>query len=253
VKVITESLVYLNEFLEMIYPSNIKCICCEGELENKVDFNICGYCRSKIKFAPVWSNLNIENEYSQSYTKVLTVTEYNNAIRRLIYKFKYNSQTYIAREMASIMANFLEKENLSFDVIIPVPLYAAKKRKRGFNQAELLAKYLSKDIKVQYDINVLGRIKETETMHMLTKEQRSENVKGVFSVENSTQTPFKNRSVILNAVERVFWATESTQIEGKHILLVDDIYTTGATIKECSEVLLNAGTSKVTAVAFARS
>ncbi|MCD5410742.1 MAG: ComF family protein [Clostridiales bacterium] len=228
-KLITESLAYLNEFLEMIYPSNIKCVCCEGELENKIAFNICEYCQSKIEFKPVWSSLYIEREYSQNYTEVLTVTEYNKVIRRLIYKFKYNSQTYIAREMASIMANFLEGENLSFDVIIPVPLFVAKKRKRGFNQAELLAKYLGEHIKVRHDINVLGRIKETETMHMLTKEQRRENVKGVFSVEDPTQIPLKN------------------------ILLVDDIYTTGATIKECSEVLLNAGASKVTAVAFARS
>ena len=228
-KLITESAAYLDEFLELVYPSNIKCICCDGELENKADSSICEYCKSKIKFEPSWSNLHVESEYFRGLVKILTVAEYSSTIRKLIYKFKYNSQTYIARELANIMAAFLEVEKLSFDMVIPVPLFVAKKRKRGFNQAELLAKYLSKQIKTQCANDVVARTKDTATMHRLTKQQRRENVRGVFDVTDPTPILFKN------------------------ILLVDDIYTTGATIKECSEMLLNAGAEKVTAIAFARS
>ncbi|MGV8145786.1 MAG: ComF family protein [Alkaliphilus sp.] len=228
-KLITGVEDYIDELLELIYPSNIKCICCEGELENKIDFNICEYCNSKIKFEITSNNLYLDNEHLSDSIRVFAITEYNSTIKKLIYKFKYNSQTYLAREMANIMARFLEDESLLFDAIVPVPLFDAKKRKRGFNQSELLSKYVSEDIKIDYLNNAIVRTKNTAIMHNLTKRERRENVRGAFSV------------------------IDSLPLLNKHILLIDDIYTTGATIKECSKIILDAGAKKVTAMTFARS
>jgi competence protein ComFC len=157
----------------------------------------------------------------------------NNLIKTLIHQFKY--EPYI-KELATSLAlliithfNLMQKtfsgENF---ILVPVPLAKKKLRMRGFNQSEEIANELSKNIKLPFLANCLQKEKETPSQMELTKEEREKNLKGVFSVLGKEK------------------------ISGKIILLVDDVYTTGATMEECAKVLKHAGAREVWGVAVAR-
>jgi len=118
-------------------------------------------------------------------------------------------------------------ENVSeADFFVPVPLHKSRERERGFNQSELLAHALSKIYGVK-TINALRRDVKTRPMYGLMRTERYENVSGVFSVKNPGD------------------------IEGADIILIDDIYTTGATLEECARTLVRAGAANISAMTFA--
>jgi ComF family protein len=128
------------------------------------------------------------------------------------------------------MSEFAKKHvNMEqFHLIIPIPLYSAKLRQRGFNQARLLADILAKDFKVPLLTRGLSRIKFTTSQTNLSKYERLNNVKNAFAVK------------------------EASFIRKKIILLVDDVFTTGATVSECAKMLLKAGANKVEILSLAR-
>ena len=113
-------------------------------------------------------------------------------------------------------------------LIVPVPLHEDKFYKRGFNQAELMGKYLSKETGIPM-LNALRRDKETRPMRGLGPEERAANIQGSMSLMPRTED----------------------LIQSKKIILVDDFYTTGSTATECSRVLFDAGVKSVTVLAFA--
>lgn len=160
---------------------------------------------------------------------------FNHVSKKLIYQFKY--KPYLSSLAAfltdliyeSLIQNekFNDLNHQSF-ILVPIPLSSAKLRKRGYNQAEILAKGLSK--KFGFPVyNYLDRIKETRSQVGLTKKQRKENISGAFKILN-------HKSLIIN----------------QNILLVDDVLTTGSTFSEAATLLKRGGASKVWAVAFAR-
>ena len=113
-----------------------------------------------------------------------------------------------------------------FNVIVPVPLHAARKRKRGYNQSEDFAKGLSRSLNIPH-ANALMRTTKTETQTRKSKLSRWQNVSEVFQVK------------------------DSNQVQSQHILLVDDVITTGATIEACAQVLLTEGCSSVSIASIA--
>ncbi len=155
--------------------------------------------------------------------------------RKLIYQFKY--EPYIkdlAKTLASILIEHFIITSKNTDevwkngILIPVPLGNKKIKSRGYNQAEKLAKELSKTIEIPLHTHNLIKIKETLSQINLSKEKREENIKNAFAIKN----PF--------------------EIKGKNIFLVDDVYTTGATMEECARVLKKSGAKKVWGIAVAR-
>lgn len=124
-----------------------------------------------------------------------------------------------ARLLADKIKNTEELPNI--DVILSVPLHKKKEQKRGYNQAYLITKELGRLLKTQEKSHVLKRIKNTESQSLLPKYKRQSNVKGAFLV------------------------VYPSQIEGKNVLLVDDIITTGSTLNECSRILKEAGAKNV--------
>jgi ComF family protein len=113
--------------------------------------------------------------------------------------------------------------------MIPVPLHIRRLRERGFNQALLLVRELSKRMGIPYQERALKKIKDTPVQIALKKRERRKNLRGAFQV--------KDREAI----------------RGKAIVLVDDVYTTGATINECSRTLLKAGAKQVAVLTVARA
>lgn len=117
----------------------------------------------------------------------------------------------------------------SYDFLIPVPLHFKRLRERGFNQALSLARYIGKRYGTPIDYQSLKRIKWETPQINLSKEEREKNVKGVFSLSN------KNR------------------FKDKSILLIDDVYTSGATVNECARVLTKAETVSVDVLTLCRA
>jgi ComF family protein len=113
------------------------------------------------------------------------------------------------------------------DIIVPVPISKGNLKQRGFNQSELLAKQISKVVKRRMYPHLLRRIKETPSQRELTREERVENLLCAFEV------------------------TDPALVKGKNVLLVDDVYTTGSTIRECTRILLEAGAESVGVITWA--
>jgi len=118
-------------------------------------------------------------------------------------------------------------------LVVPVPLYAGKKRQRGFNQAELIARGALKQIAspdgIQLAGEVLKRCRETQSQIGLSRHQRRENMRGAFAV------------------------AQPQAVAGREVLVVDDVFTTGTTVSECARVLRRAGATKVFVATVART
>jgi Predicted amidophosphoribosyltransferases len=155
---------------------------------------------------------------------------YKGGVRKLILKFKYSDRMFLAEDFAADMLETME-ENTFFkeaDLIVPVPLNILRRIKRGYNQAELLARVIGKKTAKQVLTNVLLRKKITRPQFKLSKQERQENIKDSFIVKN----------------EKALYK--------KNILLVDDIVTTSATVSACAKALKNSGARKVYVIALAR-
>ncbi len=158
------------------------------------------------------------------FDRALPVFEYNDEIKSGIYDFKYNNKRiyadFFAEEMYLRYKRVMEVWDIN--LIIPVPMFKKKERERGYNQANLLAQKLSVVSGLVCRDDILIRKRKTEPMKELGRTQRLSNLKGAFEVS-------KNLSTIYNS----------------RIILIDDIYTTGTTLDECSLVLKKAGACRV--------
>jgi ComF family protein len=161
--------------------------------------------------------------------KMLRCVQYGLYERTLIFSLKYNRKTYIAREIGQIMADRLALAEADFDVIVPVPMYAEKERKRGFNQAALIGTFLGRISGKPCLGKALLRTEETRPMRGLSPTERQENVKGKFALNEKY----------------------GKMLEKKRVLLIDDFYTTGSTAQECYRQLLKASPQDVLFLAFA--
>ncbi len=211
-----------NAALDLIYPPSLYCSCCGNIIDESRTYNLCDHCISHIR----WDASPIKEIGG---LKVLRCTEYGLYERTLIFALKYNGKTYIARDIAEIMADRLALTDVSADVIVPVPLYAAKERQRGFNHAALIGKYLGRLISKPQAAHGLLRTDNTLPMRGLNPTERRQNVKGKFAV---------NEKYV-------------KMLKGKSILLIDDFYTTGSTALECYAALKGAGALDVYLLAFA--
>ena len=148
---------------------------------------------------------------------------------KLIYRFKYNGIKEIGSEIGRIYAITLLESGFmdDIDLIIPVPLHPKRERKRGFNQSLVLAEAISEVSDKPVSIDSLVRVARTETQTVRSRVERWRNVEGIFAVGNNSS------------------------LENKHVLLVDDVITTGSTIDACTTALTSIPGVKVSAVAMA--
>lgn len=148
---------------------------------------------------------------------------YEGIVRELILQYKFNHKPYIYRTFKTFFQNN-EKLYLLFrnyDIIVPVPISKRRWKDRGYNQSTLLTKELAKIFDLEHEENVIIKTKNNLTQSTLGKEDRLLNAKNVYKIK------------------------DNTNIKNKNILLVDDIFTTGATCNECAKVLKEAGAKKV--------
>ncbi len=151
--------------------------------------------------------------------------------RRLIFNLKYDGKTFMAPIIADIIYDSIYSQIasgkgcplLDADLIVPVPLHVSRMTQRGFNQSEKIAKHLGRKLSLQVDPRCLCRVRETHTQRALSAEERKANLEGAFVVPKSMYG----------------------RVHDKKIILLDDIYTTGATAISCSEALKVAGAKKI--------
>jgi len=163
---------------------------------------------------------------SVNFDAVYAFGEYDGALRQLIHLFKYSKVESLAQPLGQLLVRALPLDR-SFDVISPMPMHWWKRWQRGFNQAELLAEPVAKRLGQKLSTQ-LGRQRRTKAQAGLSEAQRSANLKNSFCVKNPEA------------------------IRGKRILLVDDVFTTGATLRAATESLKANGASHVSALVLAR-
>lgn len=216
----------MNIVLNLLLPT--KCVFCYNKGLNicqdcqkkgliGIDIHECHVCKNPL----VKGYVHEECERKTNLDGVIVCVRYNHCAMKLVEELKYNLYFSIASEIGFIMKKTLQKSDLDYDALVPVPLHWYKENFRGFNQAELLAKHI--DSRVD---SCIKRKKRTQTQVTLNREERIENLKDVFQLKK--------------------------QIKHKSVILIDDVMTTGTTLEECAGVLKKSGVGKVYGLVFAR-
>ncbi len=165
------------------------------------------------------------------YGRARAVAHYDDGpARRLVHALKYGDRLDLGRPMGTWMARAGAELLAGAEVIVPVPLHRARLWRRQFNQAAVLAREVSRMSGVDWDPLALRRVKSTASQVGMTRAQRIDNVQGAFAVA-------PDRKAV---------------VAGRHVLLVDDVLTTGATLNAAARALLRAGAAGVDVLVFAR-
>lgn len=223
---------FFEKLWDGVFPGSI-CFNCGEELVDK-NLSLCEECKKKFVFTNKICNKcgsPIENDTvcsickhkSRFFEVARAPLVYEGEVKDIIWNFKYKNRTDFARYLAKFLElEFLKNIELygKVDVIVPVPLHKNKLALRGYNQSMLLAKELSNLVHVDLDKESLVRVKNTETQTYLDFQQRQENMKDAFALTTGN-------------------------LKGKNVLLVDDVFTTGATVDSSAKTLIDGGAKSV--------
>jgi ComF family protein len=169
------------------------------------------------------------------FERAVAYGSYEGGLRELIHLLKYNGVRPAARVLGRMLAESVTSLEPAFEqetvLVIPVPLFKAKRRQREFNQADLIARAALSPLGTHFRLStdILQRTRDTHSQIGLTSHQRRENLRGAFAV------------------------ARTQEVTGREVLLVDDVYTTGTTATECARVLRKAGASRVWVATVART
>jgi competence protein ComFC len=161
---------------------------------------------------------------------VVSIYQAKGVLRDLIHRFKYGGQFYLRRLLSEILLEAMRDERMAatpIDAFVPVPLHPARRRERGFNQAEALAKSVSKKTAIPV-LDCIGRRSYTQTQTRFDRAERMRNLRDAFVL--------RKNSIVFR----------------KNLVLLDDVLTTGSTLHECALVLREAGAESVRAITVVR-
>jgi len=221
----------LKDIVDFIFPRF--CITCEDRLSTQEQY-LCLSCLAKLPRTNLhlqkenrmeqlfWVRLPIENAVSFFFYDAENV-------RKIIWDFKYNSQPKVATYLGELYAHEIASSGFfdGIDCIIPIPLATLRYLKRGYNQSEEIAKGINKETGIPIIKDAVKRTKNNITQTHLDKQERQENVEGIFKL------------------------CKPEKIRGKHILIIDDVITTGATVCSLGKTLMQAGDIKISVLSLA--
>jgi len=234
----------LASALDLIFPP--MCHVCSSFIPSAGNLHVCAACREQLTplQSPLCSVCGIPfvgaggdhlcgscSAGSHSFDSARGAYAYEGAISDLIHAFKYQNKTHLRRPLAQLTIAVLPQltSPSDHDLVLPVPLHRRKLSRRGFNQAVLLGEIIARHAGLPFDRYTLRRVRWTEPQINLKADERRANVKGAFEV------------------------TKPRLVEGLRLLLVDDVFTTGSTVEECSRVLKKAGAAAVDVITVARA
>lgn len=214
---------FLHKILNIPFPET--CIVCRNVCDNKG--YVCEKCKDVPEYISTTSRCRTCLSYIHTahndvcgncltekprYSRLISCIKYKDAMADSIKKFKFNNRPDLHIGFSKLACEVLEREGAAFDTVIPVPLSKKSLKKRGYNQSALIAKYVADYFNAEYHDDLLVKIKETKKQSNLKLPERRKNIKGAFAVSN------KNK------------------LYGRSVLLVDDIYTTGCTMREAAKM-----------------
>lgn len=209
-----------TQFLDALFPP--RCPICDEIIGSKEVLH--RECYQKLRPYPM---RNIVNEYGRRQSENnlddgRTLFAYEKEAKSMMYRFKYDNRrdyaSFFAKEITRRYKGWMEQNKI--DLIVPVPMYKKNEKARGYNQANCLAKELSKEMEIAWNGRLVKRIKKTPALKNLSAEKRKNNLKNAFHMEEDI-------------------------VKYSYILIVDDIYTTGSTAQELAGVLKAHGAKKV--------
>ncbi len=222
----------LNDFVALIFPKI--CVSC-GKSLFKNEQTICTFCAYHLPKTNF--HLAADNPIEKIFWGRVQIHsaaafyEFNKGgkVQHLIHQLKYKGQKEIGNTLGKLYGFDLKLNDRfnTVNIIIPVPLHEKKKKKRGYNQSDYFAEGLAQSMEVDVDLKILYRIANSETQTKKSRFNRWQNVESIFKLNNTST------------------------LEGKHILLVDDVVTTGATLEACAQVLLQIPHTKLSIVTIA--
>ena len=226
-----------NQFLDLVFPP--RCVGC-----HQVGAWLCEACLSQIPrvqtpFCTVCGDVAGDDGLCMrcriaplQIERIRSVVYFDGAVRQALHHLKYRKRIELAKPLGHLMAAYLmDPTNAGathVDTIVPVPLYADRLRERGYNQAALLAREVARQTGLSLDEQTLVRHRATASQVDLNAAQRKENVRDAFCCSDDTLT-------------------------GKHIVLIDDVCTTGATLEACAIALTKENAGSVQALTLARA
>lgn len=237
----------LDKIYDVLFPQD--CIYCEGERRTGGVF-LCNLCRKDVALIsrpycnrcgrPLDTSYEFSHEAFECapcrkdasyFDQARSLGIYEAALKQLIHHFKYNKQPAVMREIAPLLQAYFREPNEFHGEfwVVTVPLHVRKLRNRGFDQSYLIAREIAEIINMPLRADILARVKETEPQASKHKNDRLKNVRDAF---------------IVNRPE---------EVRGRDLLLVDDVFTTGATLNEAARVLKKAKAGRVLAFTVARA
>ncbi len=224
-----------SDIVSLVYPhicigcgsimpvgGGILCAECRAEFDEH-DLGRCPVCGRIIYHRGKCRSCNKTKLY---FDKGHSLFEYKDNVRNAVLNCKYKNMKYIGIYFGELMADYAEKNSLyGFDVVTAVPLHKNRMRQRGYNQSDIPAAMVAARLNTPCAV-VLERVIDTKPQNSLSGEERLKNIRHAFAVK------------------------DKEAIKGKSILLIDDIYTTGATVNECARVLKKNGALRVEFLAF---
>nr|WP_179108663.1 phosphoribosyltransferase family protein [Rodentibacter genomosp. 2] len=205
------------------------CSICQQKIRQ---YTYCGGCGMPLQHFALHCGCCGHNEFA--WDRMVVVGRYDELLSQLIHRFKFQKQFWLDRTLARLLllAVYDARRNhgLSFpQVIIPVPLYHLRQWQRGYNQADLLAKSISRWLEIPYISHIVKRVKHTRTQRGLSAAIRRQNLKNAFKIEFFKPFPYQR------------------------VALVDDVITTGSTLNEIAKLLRSLGVQEIQVWGLARA
>ncbi len=216
-------IIHIINIIDMLFPQ-VCGICGKFNKEG-----LCNKC--KINLEKLAENGIVNQSLEGMYfDELIYIFKYEGLIRKFILDYKFHEKPYMYISIvAFILKNKIIYEKMqNYDTIIPVPISKKRMKERGYNQSLLIAKKISQSLKIPLQTNCLFKTKNIIEQSKLNKEQRKENIQHVYEL--------KNGEILYN----------------KRILLIDDIYTTGSTVNECSKILQQGMPKKIDVLVLAK-
>ena len=223
---------------KIFFPPDLKCVVCGRELFDDTRYFICDDCLQTLERNTHYCercgrSMNNDARFcddcknnERDFTMARAPFIYKDEARKIVHKLKYGNGKYIAQPIAEFLADLYYEQNLSADIITFVPMHKKPKRERGYNQAEEIAKELSYILNIPC-IPTLNKVKNIPHLAKMNKSERAQAVLGVYEL------------------------LDSKKIKGKKILLIDDVFTTGATSNACCARLKKAKVGDIAVLTFA--
>lgn len=223
--ILKQALIFLCKQIEkIIFPQC--CLICGKILPNF----LCQECKKELYEKAIFKIENNKNKQLY-FEKHIYIFMYKDKIRNLILGYKFNEKSYLYKIFSKII---IKNEKIcgilkKYDIIIPVPIHKKRKKQRGYNQSELIAREIAHNIQnLEYQNNILEKTKNTKPQSTLRQKQRRENAQNVYKLLNKEK------------------------INNKKIIIFDDIYTTGSTVNEVSKILKQNGAKEIIILTIAK-